>query len=270
GVHNITLSVRDDNDPPAEASDQVVITVVEVNPAPGELAVTPAGGLDSSGNEGGPFSPDSKEYTLKNVGGEPMNWTATPSVNWVEATPPSGTLAPGATAAVTVSINSKANSLGAGSYDGNVSFTNTTNHNGDTSRVMSLTVHAPPGAILIPGSGFSGPTAQPDPVGSGPGVDAKAIARWDVVPFQTFDGDFNVGVVAFHINGIDRVEFAVDGGPWLSISEMSENARVGVWEYWAAVRASDFADGEIELRAIAYPLVGIPRVLDSLFLCANA
>ncbi len=126
------------------------------------------------------------------------------------------------------------------------------------------------GRILTPGSGFCGPTPQPDHVGSGPGSDAKAIARWDVVPYQTFDGDFNVGVVAFHINGIDRVEFSVNGGPWLAVRELSNNPQVNVWEYWATVRASAFVDGQIEIRAIAWPVAGTPRLLDALYLYANA
>lgn len=96
------------------------------------------------------------------------------------------------------------------------------------------------------------------------GYDAKAMARWDVVPYQTFDGDFNVGVVAFHINYIDRVEFSVNGGPWLPVYTMSMNSQINVVEYWATLRASDFTDGPLELRAVAYPKVGIPRVLDSL------
>jgi hypothetical protein len=43
---------------------------------------------------------------------------------------------------VTASINSGANSLAAGSYSDNVTFTNTTNGTGNTSRPVSLTVNA--------------------------------------------------------------------------------------------------------------------------------
>ncbi|RMH27982.1 MAG: hypothetical protein D6693_04430 [Planctomycetota bacterium] len=115
--------------------------------------------------------------------------------------------------------------------------------------------------VLIGGSGFTGPTPAPAPVGSGPGADAEAIARWDAVPYQTFDGTFDLGVVAFHINGIDRVEFSVDGGPWAPVYEMTFNERTGVWEYVARLDADEFDDGPVEVRAIAYPKVGVPRVL---------
>lgn len=119
--------------------------------------------------------------------------------------------------------------------------------------------------LLAPGTGFTEPTPQPDPIGApgAPGIDAKAIARWDVVPYQTFDGYFNVGVVAFHINDIDRVEFSVQGGPWTAVKEMTLNPQTNVVEYWAGINAGDFADGPIEVRAVAYPKVGVPRVLGS-------
>ena len=123
--------------------------------------------------------------------------------------------------------------------------------------------------VLTPGSGWTGPTAEPGAVGSGPGVDAKCITRWDVVPYQEFDGDFEVGVVAFHINGIDRVEFSVDDGPWKSIDadDHDLNPRTGVYEFWVVLRESKFASaGAIEVRATAYPEVGEPRLLPSLFL----
>lgn len=124
----------------------------------------------------------------------------------------------------------------------------------------------PPGEVVIlqPGSGWTGPTPEPDGYGmpSEPGWDAKAIARWDVVPHQTFDGVFEIGVVAFHMAGIDRVEFSVNDGPWEPVYEMTLNPRTEVEEYWVGLDASLFAsDGPVEVRAIAYPNVGFPRVL---------
>ena len=121
------------------------------------------------------------------------------------------------------------------------------------------------GAPFIPGgNGFSGPTNEPGPIGNpdDPGYDAKVIAHWDVVPYQTFNGEFEIGVVAFHINGIDRVEFSAEGGSWTPVSEMTLNPRTNVWEYWGVLRAEDFDDGPAEVRAIAYPKdAGEPRLL---------
>ncbi len=126
--------------------------------------------------------------------------------------------------------------------------------------------------MLRAGSGFSGPTSQPAPLGnpSNPGFDARANARWDVVPYQTFDSTFNVGVVAFHINGIDRVEFSVNGGTWTAVRSMTKNPQTDVYEYTATLRAADFQDGAIEVRAVAYPKVGEARVLESMPLNANS
>ena len=117
---------------------------------------------------------------------------------------------------------------------------------------------------LQPGVGWAGPTPQPAAVGSpdDPGYDAKAIARWDVVPFQTFEEGFTVGVVAFHMNGIDRVEFSVDDGPWVPVYEMQLNPRTDVMEYAVTLEPALFEDGPVEVRAIAWPMhAGEPRVL---------
>ncbi len=130
-----------------------------------------------------------------------------------------------------------------------------------------------PAPTLVPGTGFTEATPQPATVGTPGafGIDAKAIARWDVVPYQTFDGIFQIGVVAFHINGIDRVEFSVDDGPWVAAPPaMTLNERTGVVEYWVNLDASLSADGPIEVRAVAYPKVGIPRVFGSAMTAAES
>lgn len=118
--------------------------------------------------------------------------------------------------------------------------------------------------VLVPGAGFSGLTDTPAALGqpTDPGYDAQSIARWDVIPYQTFDAPLNIGVVAFHMNSIDRVEFSVNGGPWAAVSEMTLNPQSNVQEYWATLDPSKVpTDGLLEVRAIAYPKVGLPRVL---------
>jgi hypothetical protein len=108
----------------------------------GQLAVLPAGGLSSSGTVGGPFSPSSIGYTLTNNGGATLNWTASKTANWVNLSTTSGSLAAGDSTTVTVSLNSAADSLAAGSYNDTVSFVNTTTGNGNTSRSVSLLVES--------------------------------------------------------------------------------------------------------------------------------
>jgi fibronectin type 3 domain-containing protein len=151
-----------------------------------------------------------------------------------------------------------------------------------TSATTNIASGTTPSAVLVtPGTGWTGPTATPATMGQAgqTGYTATAIARWDVVPYQTFAGSINVGVVAFDVAGIDHVAFSVNGGPWSNVSAMTLNPQTGVVEYWATLRAADLADGPVEVRAIAYPTAGVPRVLgganldsghDSLVLYANA
>lgn len=124
--------------------------------------------------------------------------------------------------------------------------------------------------VLVNGSGFTSATAQPPATGTGLGADAQAVARWDVVPFQTLTQDLHVGVKAFHMAGIDRVEFSLNGGAWSVVKTPSLNPDTNLTEYTATFRPADVPDGPVQLRAIAYPRVGLPRVLETLNLFANA
>jgi len=129
------------------------------------------------------------------------------------------------------------------------------------------------GPTLQPGSGFtSAPSYELSSVGKpgAPGYDRIAVARWDVIPEQKFEGQFAIGVVAHHIYGIASVRMSVDNGPWVSIGSPSINPRTKVEEYWAYLDASKFGDGKVEVRAIAYPANGKPKVLEPLELFANA
>lgn len=87
---------------------------------------------------------------------------------------------------------------------------------------------------------------------------ATAIARFDVVSYQTFNSSFNVGVIAFHINGISSVTINASDGTgnstFVNITNMTYNSQSGVWEYWTALNASNFSDGQINISATAYPV----------------
>ncbi len=127
---------------------------------PGNLEVTGADGLASSGYVGGPFSPGSVAYTLRNTGQTSIDWTAGKTAAWLNLSSASGTLAPNASTTVTVSIHSTADSLAAGDYNDTVSFTNTSNGNGNTTRAVSLnTIALPTYAVTYDGNGNSGGSA---------------------------------------------------------------------------------------------------------------
>ena len=122
--------------------------------------------------------------------------------------------------------------------------------------------------LLIPGTGFTSSTPQPSSVGDSSiaGFDAKAIARWDAVPYEEFSGDTYIGVVAFHINGIESVKFSANGGAWTAIAAQQKNPMTNVVEYFVKLRAQDFPVGATEIRAIITPSsAGVPRVLQGSF-----
>jgi lysophospholipase L1-like esterase len=104
------------------------------------LTVTPYDGLSSSGTHGGPFTPSSNDYILTNTGTTSITWTASKLQPWISLSATGGTLAAGASTPVTVSINSSADSLAAGSYNDVVAFTNTTTGSGHGRRPAILTV----------------------------------------------------------------------------------------------------------------------------------
>jgi len=104
------------------------------------MTVTPSGILAASGPTGGPFTPASTSYTITNSGTATLTWSVSKTATWINLDSTSGTLAPNATATVTASVNSNALALSAGSYSDTVSFTNTSNGVGNTTRSASLTV----------------------------------------------------------------------------------------------------------------------------------
>jgi hypothetical protein len=157
-------------------------------PCPGVLSITPPDGLSSSGPEGGPFTPPSKPYTLENTGNASIDWTASKTQSWVSLSSTSGVLAAGASTPVTVSINSNANGLSAETYNDTVTFTNTTNGNGSTTRVVMLTISSSQNAPPTIDSFTADPSSGPAPLA----VAFTCYAHDDgsVVQYQwDFDGD---------------------------------------------------------------------------------
>ena len=126
------------------------------------IEVTPGTDLDSAGTQGGPFSPVSRTYFVDNVGVSPVNYLVSTPASWVSITNPSGTLAGGTSSIVTVSINGGANSLPPGQANALVTFANTTNGVGDTTRLVSLDVSAigGGGSVMVPSTDT--PIAIPD------------------------------------------------------------------------------------------------------------
>jgi hypothetical protein len=153
GSYSDTVTLTNSTNGAGNTTRAVGLTV---NATSGALSVTPAGGLSSSGTAGGPFTPSSQLYTLTNTGGTSINWTASKTQSWVTLSSSGGALAAGGTATVTVTINSGANSLAAGSYSDTVTLTNSTNGAGNTTRAVGLTVNA---AATVSSIAVSGPSS---------------------------------------------------------------------------------------------------------------
>jgi PKD repeat protein len=153
GSTNIIVSINDNANSQAAGSytDFVVfrnvtsgsltsrVVNLAVFPLP-TLAVTPLPGFDSAGPPGGPFNPASQNYTVTNVGSNTLNWAAGKAGSWLDLSATSGSLAPGASTTITVSINTNADSLAEDSYSDSITFTNTTNGIGNTTRAVNLYV----------------------------------------------------------------------------------------------------------------------------------
>ncbi|MBA4377844.1 MAG: hypothetical protein C0395_04195 [Gemmatimonas sp.] len=107
------------------------------------LRVAPAGGLTTQGDVGGPFTPASKDYTLSNAGDAVIGYLVAADVAWVSVGNASGTIPAGGDVVVTVSVNAAANSLATGIHTGTLSFTNTTDHDGDTTAPLTLQAGLP-------------------------------------------------------------------------------------------------------------------------------
>ena len=127
------------------------------------ISITPFEDFNSVGFQGGSFWPLSKEYIIRNNRSIAINYTASKSQEWLTLSKTGGSLSPGASDQIIVSINSNANSLLPGSYLDEIIFTDITY--GDQIKTnVNLTVKAPillsPNEgtigteILITGSGF--------------------------------------------------------------------------------------------------------------------
>jgi Metallo-peptidase family M12/Viral BACON domain len=155
GVYAVTLrpgEVEDTFGNVNPATPLGTFTVAISAASPGTMAVASSGDLHSSGTVGGPFTPGSAAYTLSNPGGTAINWSAGKPTSWLDLSATGGSLAPGESITVTVSLNAGANALAAATYNDTVIFTNMTNGSGDASRSVSLTVNSP-GRLLVETAG---------------------------------------------------------------------------------------------------------------------
>jgi Immunoglobulin I-set domain/Immunoglobulin domain/Protein of unknown function (DUF642) len=117
---------------------------------PEALQITPRTDFSAIGRPGGPFNVTSQSYTLTNVGAATLNWILANTSLWLNASPSSGSLAPGGPETdVNASLNTAANNLPAGVYSARIGFINLNDGVGQ-SRQFTLNVINPPAITAQP------------------------------------------------------------------------------------------------------------------------
>ncbi len=104
------------------------------------IEVTPSSGFTPAGPAGGPYAPQSIDYTLKNNEETPLDYQVTTTLPWISIANATGTIPVGGTAVVTVALGEGSRNYDNGTYGGVVRVINLTNHHGDQSRSVSLNV----------------------------------------------------------------------------------------------------------------------------------
>jgi len=247
-------------------------------PEPGagaHLTVSPAGGLASEGPVGGPFTPDSKLYTLENNAAFPIDFSVSADQTWVDIDNPGGTIPVSGMAYVTVSINSNANGLGAGHYDATVDFINTTDHDGDTVRSVGLDVGVPMPIYVFdmdsnPNWNTEGQWAwgQPDGLGGEYGEpDPNSGHTGSNVYGYNLSGDYTNSMPEYHLTSTDidcsdLTQVQLKFWRWLGVEtyvydhayvRVSNNGTnwVEIWSNTDYVEDSSWSQHEFDISSVA-------------------
>ena len=149
GVHTARLLFRNLENTAGNTFRDVQLTI---SLEPQVLDVQGLTDTNVSGVVGGPFVPTTSTYTLTNLGGQAMIWATSANVSWLTLSATNGTLQPGESTAVEVIVNDIADhTLAAGTHTGTVTFTNSSNANGNTTRRVIVDVFDPAvGFLSIP------------------------------------------------------------------------------------------------------------------------
>jgi len=115
------------------------------------LEITPVEDFEPSGLPGGPFTPSSKDYQLKNIGPNSLYWGVDEAADWLDFNQWWGQLEPDESTMVFVSLTSEANSLPEGVYNDTLTFLDITNEEEQT-RGATLTIAFPGGIWVSPNS----------------------------------------------------------------------------------------------------------------------
>jgi subtilase family serine protease len=93
---------------------------------PDGFLVTPGRGHVANGPAAGPFNIPSQTFTLANAGAASLNWSLATTSSWLNVSSSQGSIAPGESASITVTLNAVANLFPGGVYTNQLWFTNLT------------------------------------------------------------------------------------------------------------------------------------------------
>ena len=123
---------------------------------------------------------------------------------------------------------------------------------------------------ILSGTGFSALTPDESPQGTlgTTGYDFNPIARWTEPPYSVYRDSFlTVGLMAYHSEGIKEVEFILNGGTGVKVTEQEINPYTNLPEYCVRISKNDLLGAtaenlnNLELRAIVRPVVGQVKVM---------
>jgi hypothetical protein len=107
------------------------------------LSISPAVAYEAEGPTGGPFTPETKVYTLQNLSDYPINYSVTVDVVWLDVIDGTGSIPAMGQTTCTLAINGIAGSLASGRYNTTIAFRNLTDGIGDIDLNASLRVGTP-------------------------------------------------------------------------------------------------------------------------------
>ena len=239
------------------------------------MRVTPSGGIVSEGNPGGPFTVESKDYTIENNSEVAIDYEVTHSEPWVTITNGIGTIPSLGTANVTVSINAQANNFGNGVYTDTISFANTSTHDGDCVRGVQLTIGVPEPIIMYdmdtdPGWTMTGAWGFGQPTGGGGEhgyADPTSGYTGNNVYGYNLSGDYTNSMPEYSltttaIDCTDLNEVILKFRRWLGVEQPTYDhayVRVSndglnwttVWENSAEIAENDWSLQEYDISAVA-------------------
>ena len=123
---------------------------------------------------------------------------------------------------------------------------------------------------VISGTGFTTLTNEESPQGTqgATGYEFDPIVRWTEPPYSVYrDEVLHVGLMAYHSEGIKEVEFILNGGTGVKVTEQEINPTTNLPEYCVRIDRSELLGmtleglNNVEVRAIVRPVTGQVKIM---------